>query len=90
MSQRLPRYPFVLLGAMTLFTFGGPLLIGYVLGGGASPRWPPDRPVEWAVLFGVSGMVVALMIACLALGLVNHRAMVRASRSRVDPEEKRP
>ena len=68
MSRRLPRYPFVLLGAMTLFTFGGPFLIGYFLGGGASPKWPPDRPIEWAVLLGVSGMVAVLMMACLSAG----------------------
>jgi drug/metabolite transporter (DMT)-like permease len=90
MSRRLPRYPFVLLGAMTLLTFGGPIVIGYFLRGGASPRWPPDRPVEWAVLLGISGMVIALMMACLALALVNHKAMARASRGSVDPGEKRP
>ena len=71
MKPRLPRLPFVLLGAMTIFTFGGPLAIGFVLRGGASPNWPPDRPVEWATLIGISGMVAALMIACLSLARVN-------------------
>jgi hypothetical protein len=70
---------------MTVFTFGGPVLIGYVLGGGDSPRWPPDRPVEWATFLGVSAMVVILMMACLALSLINRRAMVRKSATS-DPE----
>ena len=90
MSGRPPRYLWVLLGAMTLFTFGGPLLIGYVLEWGASPRWPPDRTVEWAVLIGVSGTVFLLMVACLALALANQRAMARASRPPGDPGEERP
>ena len=73
MKPRLARLPFFLLGTMTILTFGGPLAIGYVLRGGASPAWPPDRPVEWATLLGISGMVAALMIACLSLALVNRR-----------------
>jgi hypothetical protein len=80
----------VLLGAMTLFTIGGPFLIGFVLRGGARPTWPPDRPVEWAVMFGVSGMVFALMMMCLSLALVNRREIARGSGSPVDPEEDRP
>ncbi len=71
MSARPSRLPLVLLGAMTILTFGGPLVFGYVLRGGASPAWPPDRPVEWATLLGISAMVAALMIACLSLALVN-------------------
>jgi hypothetical protein len=64
---------------MTVFTFGGPVLIGYVLGGGASPKWPPDRPIEWATFLGISGMVVILMMACLALIWINRKAMARKS-----------
>jgi membrane associated rhomboid family serine protease len=79
MKPKLPRLPFVLLGLMTVFTFGGPVAFGYVLRGGASPNWPPDRPVEWATLLGISGVVVGLMTACLALGVINHKALVRAS-----------
>ena len=75
MTSKLPRLPFVLLGLMTAFSFGGPLGIGYVLRGGTSPNWPPDRPVEWATFIGVSSMVVVLMMACLSLGLANRRAM---------------
>jgi hypothetical protein len=72
--SKLPRLPFVLLGLMTVFTFGGPLAIGYVLRGGASPVWPPDRPIEWATFLGVSGMVAALMLACFSLLLVNRQS----------------
>ncbi len=43
----LPRLPYVLLGAMTLVSFGGPFVILVVVRGGPSARWPPDRPVEW-------------------------------------------
>ncbi len=73
---RLPRLPFVLLGAMTAFTLGGPLAIGAVLRGGARRTWPPDRAVEWATLVGVSAAVVGLMVACLSLSLVNRRATI--------------
>jgi hypothetical protein len=90
-SKKLPRLPFVLLGLMTAFSFGGPLAIGYVLRGGASPNWPPDRPVEWVMLIGVSGMVILLMMACLSLALVNRQAMKgtvespRTERTGVEP-----
>jgi hypothetical protein len=80
----------VLLGATTLFAVGGPFLIGFVLRGGASPAWPPDRPIEWAVLLGVSGLVLALMMTCLSMALVNRREIARGSRSPDDPEEDRP
>ncbi len=83
---RLPRLPFVLLGAMTLATFGGPLLIGASLRGGQRPEWPPDRPVEWATLLGVSGTVAGLMLACLSLSLRVRRAIPRPP----DPGADRP
>ena len=37
----------MLLGLLTLATFGGPVAIVASLRGGASRDWPPDRPVEW-------------------------------------------
>ena len=77
MKTRLPRLPFALLAAMTLFSFGGPVAIGYALRGGDRPNWPPDRPVEWAVLVGVSAAVVALMGACLSLALLHRKAPAR-------------
>ena len=75
MSGRAPRLPLVLLGAMTATCLGGPFAIGAALRGGPSPAWPPDRPVEWAVLLGASGTVLALMLACLSLALVNRKAI---------------
>jgi hypothetical protein len=86
---KLSKLPFVLLGLMTLFSFGGPLAIGYVLAGGSSPRWPPDRAVEWATFIGVSAMVVILMATCLALALVNQKQMSQA-RDVSKPEATRP
>ena len=38
----LPRLPFVLLGLMTAFTFGGPLAIGYASAGGAEGGKAPS------------------------------------------------
>jgi hypothetical protein len=72
---KIPHLPFILLGLMTTFSFGGPLAIGYVLRGGASPTWPPDRPVEWFTFGVISGMVFGLMMGCLSLALMNRKAM---------------
>ena len=53
--QPLPRLPYVLLGAMTFASFGGPFVILVVVRGGSSARWPPDRPVEWVAIALVFG-----------------------------------
>lgn len=71
---KLRRGPFILLGLMTLFTFGGPVLIGLVLLGGPRPGWPPDRTVEWVTFVGTCSAVVALMVACLVSGRANRAA----------------
>ena len=76
--RRLTRRAFGLLAVMTLACFGGPVAIGAVLRGGASPEWPPDRAVEWATLLGVSAGVAVLMILSIALALANQRASRRA------------
>ena len=39
-KEPLPRLPYVLLGAMTVVSFGGPFLILFVVRGGNSARWP--------------------------------------------------
>jgi hypothetical protein len=78
MAGRVPRLPYVLLILMTIASFGGPVGIGVVLRGGASPNWPPDRTVEWVAFAGVTGLVVALMIACLSIGWWNQREIRRA------------
>jgi hypothetical protein len=67
MSRALIVVAYVLFGLLTLATFGGYFLIGYVLKGGPSPSWPPDRPVEWATFAGVTGAVVGLL---LGLGVI--------------------
>ena len=69
----LPKTPFVLLGLMTVLTVGGPIAITQAIKGGASPGWPPDRPVEWWTFGLVTGAVLIVMSACLAIGLVNWR-----------------
>jgi hypothetical protein len=93
MSQRPPRTPYVLLGLLTLLTGGGPVLIYRSIGGGANPRWPPDRPVEWGVFGGVVGTYVVLMGACLVIGLRQWRrtlALARDSQGKPQPRATNP
>ena len=77
MGRHVRRLPYVLLGLMTVLTFGGPFLIWAVLRGGRRPDWPPDRPIEWWTFGGITGAVAALMVACLTVGLWNRRAAGR-------------
>ena len=67
-TERLPRLPYVLLGAMTLVSFGGPFVILGAIWGGKSAKWPPDRPVEWVAVTLVIGLVISLFVACVSLG----------------------
>ncbi len=50
LNQRLPALPYVLLGAMTLVSFGGPFAMLVVIRGGSSADWPPDRAIEWITI----------------------------------------
>lgn len=86
MAAPVRRLPFVLLGLMTVAAFGGPVAFGLVLSGGPRPSWPPDRPVEWWTLGGISGLVFALMIACISIGLANGRAVHRGRSRRGGPD----
>jgi hypothetical protein len=56
------------LSALSLVTFGGPLLIFVSVRGGNSALWPPDRPSEWITIILVLGLFLALFIACLTNG----------------------
>jgi hypothetical protein len=73
-KERLPRLPYVLLGAMTLVSFVGPFVILVTIWGGRSAKWPPDRPIEWVAIAVVFGVVIALFVACLSLGWRHRRA----------------
>jgi hypothetical protein len=64
----LRRLPYVLLGAMTFVSFVGPFVLLVALRGGASAKWPPDRPLEWAVVITVFGLVIGLFLACVSIG----------------------
>jgi hypothetical protein len=71
MKRPAPRsfyWPYALLGAMSLVTFGGPFLVLVVVQGGASPHWPPDRAVEWITIAVVLGLFAALFVACTTVG----------------------
>ena len=46
-------------------TFGGPLTIVFVGGGGERPTWPPDRPIEWWVFGIVTVGYIALLLTCI-------------------------
>ena len=70
------RAPFILLGLMTSASFGGPFALVATIRGGASPDWPPDRPIEWWAFGLITGLVAVLMTACLALGLARWRELV--------------
>jgi H+/Cl- antiporter ClcA len=63
----LPRLPFALLGLLTLACFGGPLAL-FIVRGGPSGDWPPDRIVEWIVVGLVFTLVAALFVACVTVG----------------------
>jgi hypothetical protein len=63
----LPRLPLALLGLLTLACFGGPFAL-FVVRGGPSGDWPPDRPVEWIVIAVVLATVLALFVACVTVG----------------------
>jgi hypothetical protein len=91
MNPRLSRGPFVLLGLLTVATVGGPIAIAWTIRGGASPRWPPDRPVEWWTFALTTGLVVSLVVACLAIGLSRWRRTVSppADRPRDGPHDDR-
>ncbi len=72
---------FGLFVAMTLASFGGPVLVGFTLWGGDSPNWPPDRPIEWVVVIGTGLTVLILMLAILVIG---------AKHKMVTPKDKSP
>ncbi len=66
-SRHLFNLPYALLGALSLVCFGGPFLVLVVVRGGASPGWPPDRPLEWITIALVFGLFFILFLACLTL-----------------------
>jgi hypothetical protein len=86
-QEPLPRLPYVLLAAMTFVSFVGPFVLLGVLHGGASGKWPPDRPVEWAVVIVVVGLVLGLFGACVSIGRWHRRA---ASASKPEAADYRP
>jgi hypothetical protein len=67
-QPRLPRLPYVLLGALSLVCFGGPFAILLAVGGGSSAFWPPDRPVEWITIALVFGLFFGLFFASVTIG----------------------
>jgi hypothetical protein len=68
---RLSSWPYALLGAMSVVSFGGPFLVLVVVWGGASPYWPPDRLLEWFTIAVVLGLFAVLFVACVTIGWWN-------------------
>lgn len=69
MTPTIRKLANLLLGLMTVFSFGGALAIWLTIRGGGHDGWPPDRPIEWWVFLGVTGAVVVLFGACLVVAL---------------------
>lgn len=68
------RGAYILLGLMTLVSFGGPFLIAVLLWGGERSEWPPDRPIEWIGFGLVVFLFFACFLACLTAPWWNARA----------------
>jgi hypothetical protein len=66
-KQSPPTLPYVLLGAMTLVSFGGPFAVLAILQGGENANWPPDRAIEWITTGLVVGLVITLFCACASM-----------------------
>ncbi|HEY2155504.1 MAG TPA: hypothetical protein VGH33_07735 [Isosphaeraceae bacterium] len=86
MSRALIVVAYVLLGLLTLATFGGYFLIGYVLKGGASPAWPPDRPVECGVFAGITGAVVGLLLGLGVIWLMSLAGLRKEQKARAESD----
>jgi len=71
---RVSRAAYVVLGLMTLVSFGGPALIAVILWGGQRSGWPPDRPIEWIGVGLVLFLFLTCFIACLTVPLWIPRA----------------
>jgi hypothetical protein len=88
LNRRLPALPYVLLGAMTLVSFGGPIVMLVVVRGGSSADWPPDRTIEWLTIGAIFGLFITIFIACVSISLwyrVRGSVSAGADSTRADP-----
>lgn len=67
MNQPPSRLAYALLGALTVVSFGGPIALMLVIGGGQNPKWPPDRPVEWIAFGAIVTVACVLLVLCLSI-----------------------
>ena len=67
-SEPLPRLPYVLLGAMTVASFGGPFVILVVVRGGQAPAGRPTGRSNGSRSPLVFGLVIVLFCACVSIG----------------------
>ena len=84
MARSAPRLPLVLFALLSVLTFAGPFLLWAALRGGPRTDWPPDRPFEWWMLFGIVGGFAALMLACIGTAAASLRALKELPRSDTD------
>jgi hypothetical protein len=66
--RRLSPLPYIVLSALSLVTFGGPLLIFVIVRRGQRANWPPEGALEWITIILVLGLFVALFFACVTNG----------------------
>jgi hypothetical protein len=88
LNRRLSALPYVLLGAMTLVSFGGPVAMLVVVRGGSSADWPPDRAIEWITIGAIFGLFITIFIACVSISLwyrVRGSGSAGADITRADP-----
>jgi hypothetical protein len=64
----IPRLPYVLLGGLTVVSFGGPLVMLLVIRGGTESGLPPDRAIEWVTIGLVFALFLSLFFACVFVG----------------------
>ena len=88
LNRRLPALPYVLLVAMTLVSFGGPVAMLLMIRGGSSADWPPDRAIEWLTIGAIFGLFITIFIACVSISLwyaVGGNVSANADTRRTDP-----
>jgi hypothetical protein len=73
---------FGIVSALTLLVPAAIILVGR---GGRSETWPPDRPIEWQVFLGGTGLYLVLWTWLLTDSIRTFRAQRQAERTNRPP-----